>query len=150
MKPHSWALGLLATLFLTGCEVGPKSGQGFRLPDGDTEKGKAAFLSMQCHSCHKVHGVELPAPGSKAPFDVTIGGEVTKVRSYGELVTAIINPTHGLAPGFDAKKLEDPKRSPMPEYNSTMTVEQMINLVAFLHPRYNQLDPAPYYRYYAP
>jgi len=145
MNTKHWLLLALASAWLTACEVGPTSGRGFRLPDGDEGKGKAAFLALQCHTCHRVAGVELPAPPSKARFNIVIGGEVARVHSYGELVTAIINPSHSLAPGFDRKEMEDTKLSPMPEFNHIMTVAQMIDLVAFLQPRYKQLDPGPYY-----
>ncbi len=145
MKTRLWCISLLAVLGLMGCNEGPRSGKGFRLPDGDSDKGKAAFVSLQCHTCHQVVGVDLPASPSKGQFNYFLGGEVTKLRSYGDLVTAIINPSHGLSPGFDKKKLEGAKLSPMPEFNQVMTVAQMIDLVAFLHPRYKRLDPAPYY-----
>jgi mono/diheme cytochrome c family protein len=145
MKRGLWSISLLAAVALTACNEGPKSGKGFRLPEGDAEKGQAAFVSLQCHTCHQVVGVNLPAPASKGPINIFIGGEVTKLRTYGDLVTAIINPAHGLAPGLDKKKMEAAKLSPMPEFNQVMTAAQMIDLVAFLHPRYKRLDPTPYY-----
>lgn len=145
MKTRLWSFCLLLALGLTGCDRGVKSGAGFRLPEGDAEKGKAAFLALKCNTCHQVAGVDLPAPSSKGKLNVYLGGEVTKLRSYGELVTSVINPAHGLTPGFDKKLMDGAKQSPMPEFNEVMTVAQMIDLVAFLHPRYKQLDPAPYY-----
>jgi sulfur-oxidizing protein SoxX len=145
MNTRLWSASLLAVLGLTACNERATSGKGFRLPDGDSEKGRAAFVSLQCHTCHPVVGVELPAPPSKGQVNYFLGGEVTKLRSYGDLVTAVINPSHGLSPGFDKTKMEGAKLSPMPEFNQVMTVAQMIDLVAFLHPRYKKLDPAPYY-----
>jgi hypothetical protein len=145
MNTKSGFAALLVALALTACDIGPKSGRGFRLPGGDPEKGKAAFVSLQCHTCHQVAGVDLPAPPSKAPINFLIGGDVTRLHSYGELVTSIINPSHGLSRRFDKKQMEESKLSPMPEFNHLMTVGQMIDLVAFLHPRYTKLDPAPYY-----
>jgi hypothetical protein len=145
MNGKSWSFSLLVCLVLVGCTQGQRPGQAFRLPDGDVEKGKAAFVSLKCHTCHPVAGVDLPDPASKSPNTYILGGEVTKLRSYGDLVTSIIHPSHGLSPGFDKKSMEDSKLSPMPEFNQVMTVAQMIDLVAFLHPRYKKLDPAPYY-----
>jgi L-cysteine S-thiosulfotransferase len=146
MKPSTHLIAaLLLALASVGCEVGSKSGRGFRLPEGDEAKGKAAFLALQCNTCHTVQGVELPKPLAKSPIAVAIGGKVATVRSYGELVTSIINPAHGLAPGFDKKQMGDSKVSPMPEYNQSMTTQQLIDLVAFLYPRYENLDPGPYY-----
>ena len=47
-------------LSMAACDAGPKSSMGFRLPDGDIEKGKATFVELKCHLCHTVEGVELP------------------------------------------------------------------------------------------
>ena len=131
--------GILATI-LAGCNAGPKSGKGFHLPDGNIENGKAAFLALKCHTCHRVDGVELPPPVSTAPTNIVLGGEVTRIRTYGELVTSVINPSHGLAPGFKKEQLKDGKLSPMPEFNDSMTVRQMIDIVAFLQSRYKQIE----------
>ena len=145
MKITVWSISILAAVGLTGCNEGTKSSKGVRLPAGDPEQGKAAFVSLQCHTCHEVVGVVLPAPPSKGVNQFFVGGEVTKLRTYGDLVTSIINPSHGLSPGFDRKRLEGTKLSPMPEFNQVMTVGQMIDLVAFLHPRYKSLALEPYH-----
>jgi sulfur-oxidizing protein SoxX len=134
-----FAVAVLAAA-LAGCDTGPKSGRGFRLPDGDVEKGKTAFLALKCHTCHRVSGVDLPAPVSTAPTNIVLGGEVSYIRTYGELVTSVINPSHGLAPGFKKEQLKDAKLSPMPEFNDAMRVRQMIDLVAFLQSRYKKLE----------
>jgi mono/diheme cytochrome c family protein len=140
MKPRLlWtAVALLAVL--AGCDLGPRSPRGFRLPEGDAEKGKAAFLALKCHTCHKVEGVELPAADSPAPFSVVLGGETKRIKTYGELVTSVINPSHILSEKFN-RQLADGKLSPMPEFNNVMTVAQMIDLVAFLQPRYRLVEP---------
>lgn len=132
-----WAGGLTLAL-LAGCEPSPNSSRGFRLPDGEAEKGKQAFLELKCNKCHKVDGVELPAPGS---FNLTLGGETQRVRTYGELVTSIINPSHVISQQYQIQ-LTNAKESPMPRFNHEMTVEQMIDLVAFLQPRYKLIEPS--------
>ena len=130
--------GLLILAGLSGCFNNPKSSRGFRLPDGDAEKGKQAFLALKCNTCHKVEGVaDLPPP---IQFNLTIGGETPRVKTYGQLVTAIINPSHVASPLFK-KQLTDNHAWPMAKYNHEMTVEQMIDLVAFLHPHYKLLMP---------
>jgi L-cysteine S-thiosulfotransferase len=130
-------LGGVMFALLPGCEDSPKSSRGFRLPDGDAAKGKEAFLALQCHKCHKVEGVELPAPIS---FNLTLGGETVRVRTYGQLVTSIINPSHVVSAQYQ-KELTDAKESPMPKFNHVMTVEQMIDLVAFLQAHYHLAEP---------
>ena len=132
--------GAIIASVLTGCDTGPKSGRGLRLPEGDVGKGKAAFLALKCNTCHRVDGVELPPPVSTAPTNVVLGGEVTYIRTYGELVTSVINPSHGLAPGFKREQIKTGELSPMPEFNDVMTVRQMIDLVAFLQSRYTKLE----------
>lgn len=134
------AIGIMA-LIMAGCYAGPKSGKGFRLPEGNVEKGKVAFVALKCHTCHRVKGVELPEPVSTAPTNVVLGGEVIRIQSYGELVTAVINPSHSLAPGFKREQIKEGKLSPMPDFNETMTVSQMIDLVAFLQSRYVEIAP---------
>lgn len=130
---------LLATaLFgLAGC--GQKSTIGFRLPDGNAEKGKAAFVALKCISCHSVDGVEFAAKIAVEPAQVTIGGQVAHVKTYGELLTAIVNPLHRVSQ--EMRKGGHEKISVMPEFNQEMTVEQMIDLVAFLQPHYQKLTP---------
>jgi len=141
MKP--WFTLLAAAVLaavLAGCDSGPKSGRGFHLPEGDIEKGKAAFLALKCNTCHRVNGVDLPSPVSSAPTNIVLGGEVSYVSTYGELVTSVIHPSHGLAEGFKKEQLKEGKLSPMPEFNDVMTVRQMIDLVAFLQSRYKKLE----------
>ena len=119
---------------LTGCEA-----RGFRLPNGNIQKGKQAFVALHCNDCHKVAGVELPPPVSTVATNVTLGGEVTYIKSYGELVTCVINPSHELAAGFKKTlSSESGKLSPMPEFNNVMTVQQMIDIVAFLRSTYSE------------
>lgn len=138
MKSHVILVGCLMAALLSGCDSGPKSSRGFRLPDGDAEKGKQAFLALKCHQCHKVEGVELPPPGT---FHLMLGGEINMVKTYGELVTSVINPSHVISEQYK-QQLAEAKESPMPKFNHEMTVEQMINLVAFLQPHYKLVEPA--------
>jgi mono/diheme cytochrome c family protein len=134
-------------LGLAGCEPGPKSEKGFRLPDGDVGRGREAFLAHKCHTCHTVAGMSLPPPsGDVGP--VALGGEVRRVRTYGELVTAIINPSHSLAQGHPAEKIAKDGTSKMPVFNDAMTVTQLADLVAFLQAQYKIVrDDALYYPY---
>ncbi len=132
----------LGGALLTGC--GPKSGIGFRLPDGSAERGRAAFLALQCTACHRVVGLNVPNQGTGVA-NVTLGGETVRVRSYGELVTAIINPSHRIAPGYPPSQVATPDGQSLMTLaylNDVMTVQQLIDLVAFLQASY-QLVPPP-------
>jgi hypothetical protein len=134
-----FAVGILGVA-LAGCYP-PKSGKGLHLPEGNIEKGKAAFLALKCHECHRVDGVEFPTPVSTVATNIVLGGKVTRIQTYGELVTSVINPSHGLAEGFDETQGRGAKLSPMPDFNDTMTVSQMIDLIAFLQSRYEVVRP---------
>ena len=134
------ALGFFG-LYLASCDAGPKSSLGFRLPDGDIEKGKATFVELKCHLCHTVAGVELPPPEVAPPVMVNLGGQVRNVRTYGELVTSIINPSHHLAKGYKKELIQVDGKSRMTDYTEVMTVRQMISLVAFLQSRYEVILP---------
>ena len=139
---HIMWVGVL-TLVVAGCNSGPKSGKGLYLPEGNVEKGQAAFVALGCNQCHRVKGVELPAPVSMVASNVVLGGEVERIQTHGELVTAIINPSHGFAVGFNKELAKDGK-SPMRNFNEQMTVQQLIDIVAFVQSRY-ELVQQEYY-----
>jgi len=124
------------------------SEKGFRLPDGDASAGRDAFVYMQCNQCHTISGVELPViPFGEAPY-VELGGEVSRVRTYGELVTAIINPSHELAKGYAEEVVSTDGESNMYNYNHFMTVQELTDVVTFLQPHYKVKVPEISYRSY--
>jgi len=133
----------LATFLAAGCLPNPKSGRGFVLPTGNAEKGKTAFIQLKCATCHRVDGVELPAPTAKAESVLVLGGEVTRLRTYGELVTAIIHPARTISSKVPVRTYKSAADTPMKEVNREMTVEQLVDIVTFLQPTYRQIPPAP-------
>jgi mono/diheme cytochrome c family protein len=142
MKVPILALASAISVLLAAC--GAKSPRGFRLPEGDIQRGQAAFVALQCHTCHTIEGVTLPPPGSKSAINVVLGGDVSRVKTYGELVTSVINPSHRISEKFDRALMKEGKLSPMPEFNHIMTVEQMIDIVAFLQPQYRLVADSTY------
>lgn len=130
------ALGFAAA----GCNKDLKSTRKFQLPTGDPVKGKAAFVALGCQACHPVAGVDLPSPTADPDLIVTLGGEVVRVRTYGDLLTSIIHPNFSLSPKLSREERRKMIMSPMPALNDVMTVTQLIDLVAFLQPRYRQLE----------
>jgi hypothetical protein len=139
-------------VLLSACGLNdPKSARGFRLPDGDAEAGKKALVDLGCHTCHQVEGIEAEFAGTGAAR-VRLGGETTVVRSYGELVTSIINPSHRIAIGTDPAQVAPEGQSLMEvaALNDRMTVRQLTDLVAFLQTTYKVVPPPynPYTRIY--
>jgi len=143
------ALMLVSLATLSACDRDAMmSSKGFRLPDGDVEAGREAFLYMQCHQCHTIEGVELPViPGQDRPY-VELGGKVTYVKTYGQLVTAIINPSHELARGYAEEVVAENGESKMYIYNDHMTVQELIDIVMYLQPHYDVVVPQTKYRVY--
>jgi mono/diheme cytochrome c family protein len=149
MNKRPFLIALFA-LFWTigGCHQDPHSGAGFRLPDGDANQGREVFLYMQCNQCHTIEGAELPAIPYADPAYVELGGRVATVKTYGDLVTSIINPSHRLAAGYAKEKVSTDGESKMYTYNRHMTVQELIDLVAFLQSHYDVVPPQFDYRVY--
>lgn len=145
MKQIAAVFLLLVTV--SGCERDMMSERGFALPEGDPDAGREAFLYMQCNQCHTIKGEELPAVAGFEPY-VQLGGQVSRVKTYGELVTAIINPSHKLAAGYPKEKVSEEGESNMYVYNRYMTVQELIDLVMFLQPHYDVVVPRYTYTVY--
>jgi len=140
---------LTAMALLTGCDRDPMSEKGFSLPEGNAMAGRETFLYMQCTQCHTIEDESLPLVPGYEPY-VELGGPVTRVKTYGELVTAIINPSHKLADGYAEEQVAEGEdgESRMYVYNGYMTVQELIDLVAYLQPHYEVVVPAFQYRVY--
>ena len=149
MRRTGLLLTLAALASLYGCEADRMSERGFSLPEGNAMAGREAFVYMHCHECHTVVDEQFPAVAMADPPFVELGGKVTRVKTYGELVTAIINPSHKLAQGYSAEQVtSDGEESRMPVYNGYMTVQELIDIVAFLQPHYDVYVPQYEYRIY--
>ena len=135
-------------VLLTGCTPERTSGVGLVLPEGTVEDGKATFVELGCVYCHSVPNVELATaefPLEEEPL-LVLGGKVHKVKTYGELVTSIVNPEHVIAQVY-MERLKSHEvdvndvTTPMPTFNDEMTVSQLIDLVTFLDANYEKLLP---------
>ena len=149
MKRQIFLVLLFAVVaVLSGCdEDKTMSERGFRLPDGNAEAGREAFLYMHCNQCHMIKGEDLPPVPGFEPY-VELGGAVTRVKTYGELVTAIINPSHKLADGYAEEVVSVDGKSKMYVYNGFMTVQELTDIVMFLQPHYDVVPPQFQYRVY--
>lgn len=122
---------------IIGCS---ESQRGFALPEGDVESGKASFVLIGCTQCHSVGDIAWDGGSSENSIHVPLGGKVSRLRSYSELVTSIINPSHKV----DKKYLLEPYssaegQSNMIKYNDFMTIQDLVDIVTFLQSEY-QLD----------
>lgn len=139
-----WLCTLVFAGMLSACDKGPEPVKGFILPEGDVERGKQVFVATGCLTCHTIKDEELPEPSIPRVLDIKLGGGVYRVKNYGELLTSIINPTHVVSAKYRATLDRDDRKdakSPMPEFNDVINVTQLIDLTAFLHSRYELLQP---------
>lgn len=132
---------------LTSCEPKATSGKGMFLPEGDYDRGKASFADLKCTRCHSVTGVELPAYEGGWDPPLELGGTVYRVKTYGDLITAITNPDHVISSKYK-DRIADTGVSPMPILNEEMSVGQLIDLVTFLNSTYVKVQPDYEVHYY--
>jgi mono/diheme cytochrome c family protein len=129
---------LVAGLFAVtaACNRGRYATADFHLPpDGNADHGKAAFVALGCSTCHRVSGVNLPAPTVEPPVPVELGGEVIHRLSDAYLATSMMHPSFELAP-YPKAQITSGGQSRMPAYTDQMTVRQMTDIVAFLQEHY--------------
>lgn len=137
---------VLVSAALAGCSY--YSSFGFPVEEGDIEAGRQAFIAHTCHRCHTVAGVNLPDfPGASTPR-IELGGETSELKAYSELVTSIINPNHRISERY-REQLIQPTSGPlitqMPmTHIDSMTVRQLIDIVAFLDSRYTLIEDYEY------
>lgn len=108
---------------------GTPEGWTFRLPEGDARAGRQAFADFGCYTCHPVTGETFPrseGTGDVGP-DLSRMGPLHPPEYFAE---AIINPDAVLTegPGF----IGPDGKSRMPSYAESMTLQQLIDLVAYL------------------
>lgn len=99
----------------------------FSFPEGNPETGKQLFVKMECYACHtiKLPKETLAAQPGKVGPELT--GYAVLPKEY--LASAIIQ-SHAVvaAPGYAVKE----GKAVMGNYNHFLTVQELIDLVAFL------------------
>ena len=111
----------------TEVEMHHPKGWQFTLPKGDPVKGRAVFDKFSCYSCHEVRGEKFP------PLDKNqaVGPELSQMGPMHPLeyfTESIINPS-----AVGMKKYRGPDgKSKMPDFNSDMTVQELIDVSAYL------------------
>lgn len=108
-------------------EHGTPEGWKFTWPKGDPVKGREVFVKLECYSCHAVKGGKLPAPGGEVGPELSVMGPLHDAEYFAE---AIINPNVVIQKdrGYEAAD----GSSKMPSYGDLVTVQEVIDLVAYL------------------
>ena len=108
---------------------GTPPGWTFRWPAGDAARGREIFAKLECYSCHEVRGESFPAPtdGERVGPELAAMGPLHPPEFFAE---SIINPSAFIERG---KGYQAPDgSSKMPSYNDSLTVQETIDLVAYL------------------
>ncbi len=110
---------------------GTPPGWRFVFPDdGDPASGRQVFIAMKCYSCHEVKGEAFP----QSPKDnADVGPELTGMGALHPaeyFAEAILSPNSVIieGPGYTGPD----RLSKMPDYRDSLSVAQLIDLVAYL------------------
>lgn len=108
---------------------GMSEGWKFRLSEGgDPTKGRAVFVRLECYGCHEVKGEKFAAPDPGK-----VGPELLAMASAHPpeyFAEAIINPNAVIEKGRGYEAADG--SSKMPSYNEDITVQELLDLVAYL------------------
>ena len=100
------------------------------LPAGDATAGKEAFRELNCNACHIVKGEsEFSSVTMKEHKGPDLGPE-QGAYTRGRVGTSIVSPSHIVLNEYVDRKNE--YKSPMPDYTNTMTVRQLVDLLAYI------------------
>lgn len=139
---RSLVAAALSVVTLAACA--PNTALMVRFPLGNVQRGREAFIALECHACHRVQDVQLTTEVAPASFNVALGGHTKRIETYGDIITAIVNPSHRLARSY---RTEVGRGEPSPMaarfLNDVMTTQQLVDIAAFLHTEYDYIPPPP-------
>jgi len=108
---------------------GTPKGWRFAWPKGDSTKGREVFQRLECFTCHEVLGERFPPPSNadRTGPELSVMGSL---HSPEFLAESIINPNAVVerSKGYAATD----GSSKMPSYNDSLTIQETIDLVAYL------------------
>src|SRR5881397_979066 len=134
MAPAAPAQGAAALRKITMEELhrqgGVPRGWKFALPAGDPAKGRQLFADLECYKCHAIQGESFPPVGGDA---TNVGPELTGMGGMHPaeyFAESIVSPNAVLldGPGYSGPD----GKSIMPSYADSLSVNQLVDLVAFL------------------
>jgi Cu/Ag efflux protein CusF len=102
-------------------------GWSFTLPQGDPSKSRQVFIKFACFACHRVAGEDFPDPGAAA-----VGPELSQMGAMHPLeffAESVMNPDAVI---LNERDIGEDGRSMMRAFNKLMTVQELIDLSAYL------------------
>jgi hypothetical protein len=149
---HWLVLFLIAGLaVVTACQDRTAM-RNFVLPEGDVADGKQAYKDLYCNDCHSIGDIGWNGSEEAGDVHIPLGGEVTRIKSYGELLTSVINPSHRISKKYkkdqEVTLPGDQSKMELYNYNEVMTVQELVDIVMFLQSEYELIVPENTYPYY--
>jgi cytochrome c1 len=108
-------------------EHGTPEGWKFTWPQGNPVKGREVFMKLECYGCHEVKGERLPVPSEVVGPELSMMAPLHDAEYFAE---AIIHPNAVIQTGKGYEAADG--SSKMPLYNDLVTVQEVIDLVAYL------------------
>jgi mono/diheme cytochrome c family protein len=101
----------------------------FTWPKGDPAKGRDLFRKLECYSCHEVRGERFPVPSDTARAGPELSS-MAPLHPPEYFAESIINPGAVIERGRGYAAPDG--SSKMPSYGDSLTIQEAIDLVAFL------------------
>jgi hypothetical protein len=117
---------------LHGLPGGVPRGWKFTVPPGDAKAGHEAFVKFECFKCHAVKGEQYPSVAKKA---TDVGPDLSGMGGHHlaeYFAESIMNPNAVILTDEKGYTGQD-GTSVMPDYSQSMTVRELVDLVAYLH-----------------
>lgn len=111
---------------------GTPEGWKFSWPAGNAAAGREVFVKLECFSCHEVRGEQFPKPdhgedpGEAGP-ELSSMAPLHPAEYFAE---AILNPNAVVEEGKGYRAPDG--KSKMPSYNDLVSLQELIDLVAYL------------------
>jgi mono/diheme cytochrome c family protein len=99
-------------------------------PQGNVDAGRLVFHNLKCFVCHEVAGKEGQGMKVRTAVSAPLLDSRLAAKDPGEVITSVIAPSHKVSDAV--AKESGGKLSPMGDFTSSLTVRQLIDLVAFL------------------
>jgi sulfur-oxidizing protein SoxX len=136
VRPIRFAAALIVLLAVSSSHAqhhapqhGTPQGWKFGLPEGDPAKGRQAFAKFECYKCHEVKGENFPTAADKENLgpELSMMGPMHDAEYFAE---SIVNPSKVIEKGKGYAAKDGSSR--MPSFNDSMTVQELVDLVAYL------------------